>query len=106
MRGPEAKLQDKILKDLRSYGKYIVCTKIIKTSDNGFPDIFFSIFFTGAVFIETKRERGEAAKIQQFRIKKLNESGCKAFICDTWPAWCSIKKLLNIPKPSEMSNVI
>jgi len=103
MRGPEGKLQDKILKDLRSYGKFIVCTKVMKASDNGFPDIFFSTALTGAVLIETKREDGEAAKIQELRIKQLNERGSRAFVCNTWEGWIAIKQSLDLPSPSDMA---
>ena len=53
----EKKLQTKILNDLRSLGKYCVAIKIIKTSDNGVPDIFFSTALTGGIYIETKKKR-------------------------------------------------
>jgi len=102
MRGPEGQLQDKILKDLRSYGKYMVCTKVIKNSDNGFPDIYFTCCITGSVWIETKRLEGEAAELQLFRIDKLNKCGSKAFLCNSWVRWQEIKKKLAIPLPSEM----
>ena len=103
MRGPEGRLQDKILKDLRSYGKFIVCTKIMKTSDNGFPDIFFSTILTSAVLIETKRENGEAAKLQELRIKQLNERGSRAFVCNTWEEWVAIKQSFDLPSSFDMA---
>jgi len=102
MRGPEGVLQDKILKDLRSYGKLMVCTKVMKTSDNGFPDIFFTTFHTGAVVIETKQEHGVASKLQESRIQKLNNCGTKAFICNTWPRWIEIKQELGLPLPAKL----
>ena len=92
----EAKLQDDIMADLRSLGKNCECFKIEKTSDNGVPDIFFTTSITGAVFIETKRTEGKLSSVQEFKIKKLNSCGVKAFSCYSWAEWINIKKILNI----------
>jgi len=87
-----------MLKDLRSYGKNCECFKIIKTSDNGEPDIFFTMAITGAVLIEVKRKHGKAAKLQENKIEKLNRCGTRTFLCNTWERWMEIKKELGIPK--------
>lgn len=90
----EYTLQEKILKDLRSYGKYIVAFKLQRSSDNGVPDIFFTTRFTGPVFIEVKREGESPSELQDFIIRKINLCGSKAFVCDTWNEWVNIKKHL------------
>jgi len=94
----ESDLQTKILNDLRSLGKYCTCTKIMRASDNGFPDIFFSTALTGGVFIETKRFNGKASRLQILRIKKLNSCGTKAMVCFSWAEWIAIKQKLNMEK--------
>ena len=92
----ESKLQTDVLNDLRSFGKYCVCTKIMKASDNGIPDIYLTLALTGSIFIETKRLIGKAAKIQKNKIKKMNECGTRAFICHSWEEWMDIKSKLHI----------
>ena len=94
----EYKLQTDILCDLRSFGKYCECFKIKKASDNGVPDIFFSTKFTGSVFVETKRNGEKARKLQEVRIKRLNECGAKAFVCSNWSEWFRVKQLVGLNK--------
>jgi len=94
----ESNLQSKILNDLRSFGKYCECFKIIKASDNGEPDIFFTTILTGGVLLELKRLTGSAEKLQIFKINKLNKCGTKTFVCHSWQEWVSIKKILNLEK--------
>lgn len=96
----EKKLQTKILNDLRSLGKYCVAFKIIKSSDNGIPDIFFSTALTGGIFIETKKLKGDIRKNQVSMIHKLNFCGTRSFSCYAWDEWWDIKRtlgLLNVP---------
>ncbi len=92
----EEKLQSKILKDLRSWGKKCVCFKIMKTSDNGIPDIYFTTATTGGVFIEAKKYKGAARKLQDLKIKRIIECGTKAFVCDSWECWVNIKSKLGL----------
>jgi len=92
----ESSLQSKILNDLRSFGKYCECFKIMKTSDNGEPDVFFTTKITGAVLIEIKRPDGSTQKIQSAKIKKLNECGTQAYICYSWENWASLKNDLGL----------
>jgi hypothetical protein len=94
----EAKIQSDILNDLRSFGKFCECFKIEKSSDNGVPDIFFTTKHTGSVFVETKRETGKAEKLQSYRIEKLRQCGAKAFVCNNWVTWISIKRLIGLDK--------
>jgi len=92
----ETKIQTKILNDLRSFGKYCVCTKIMRASDNGIPDIYFTLKLTGSIYIETKTLIGVASKVQKNKIKKLNACGTKTFVCHSWEEWMAIKKELGI----------
>jgi len=94
----EKKIQTKILKDLESFGKYCECFKIEKANKNGEPDIFFTTLLTGAVFIECKRLTGYAKRLQLFKIEKLKNCGCKAFVCHSWEEWCEIKNELGLTK--------
>ena len=87
----ESNLQTKVLKDLRSFGKYCECFKIIKTSDNGEPDIFFTTALTGSILLEMKKLKGNPEELQKVKIKKINECGTRAFVCHSWEEWISIK---------------
>jgi len=92
----EAVLQEKILQDLRSFGKYVTTFKIHKTSDVGIPDVFFSSKLTGAVFVEVKRKGEVPSPVQRKKIKDLNRSGCQAFYCDSWEVWVDLKAYLKL----------
>src|SRR5271157_2939567 len=91
----ESDLQSKILTDLRSLGKYCVCFKIIKASDNGVPDIFFSTKLTGPILLEIKKKTGVLRKNQIIMNNKLNLCGIKSLTCYTWNEWVLIKKDIN-----------
>ena len=92
----ESEIQGKILRDLRSYGKYCVCFKIEKASENGIPDIFFSMRICGPVLVETKRPTGDASTIQNNQTSKLIMCGTKVFFCYSWKQWVEIKTILGI----------
>lgn len=92
----EKNIQTKILNDLRSLGRYCECFKIIKTSDSGEPDIFFTTAFTGAVLIETKRPTGVVKKIQKTKIAKLNRCGTPTYVCHSIEQWLKIKAILQM----------
>jgi hypothetical protein len=96
----ESQLQSKILNELRSFGKYCECFKIIKASDNGEPDIFFTTRLTGGVLLELKRLSGSPEKLQKIKIAKLNDCGTKTFVCHSWDEWCRIKTELDLNKPA------
>ncbi len=92
----EKKFQTKILNDLRSLGKYCAVFKLMKASDNAYPDIYFSTALTGSVWIETKKPKGIEAKLQTIIIAKLNKCGTKAYACYDWEQWYSIKRELGL----------
>jgi hypothetical protein len=94
--GEESRFQTKLLNDLRSLGKCCVATKIIKASDNGIPDIYFTTALTGPVFIETKKPKGKVSKAQEVKITKLNTCGALSFVCYTWAQWWQLKKNLGL----------
>ena len=92
----EKNIQTKILNDLRSFGRYCECFKIIKASDSGEPDIFFTTALTGAILIETKRPAGIIQKIQKVKIAKLNKCGTPTYICNSLERWLEIKAELKL----------
>ena len=92
----ESILQTKILNDLRAMGKYCVAFKIMKASEDGVPDVFFTTLKTGAVFIECKSPDGVISVKQKAMIKWLNECGVKAFECWGIDDWVKIKKQLGM----------
>jgi len=92
----EQKLQTKILNDLRSFGKYCECFKIEKVSENGIPDVFFTMRICGPVFVEVKRTGEEPSNAQWGKIQKLNDCGTKAMWVNSWKGWVDLKLLLGI----------
>lgn len=94
----EGRLQAKIMQDLRSYGKYITAFKVMKTSDNGVPDVFFTTSTTGPIFLELKDVGKKPAPHQILMMKKLNLTGVKAVWCDCWEEWVEIKKSIGLSK--------
>jgi len=96
----EKKVQNSIINDLESLGRYCECFKIIKANKNGEPDVFFTTRLTGAVFIECKKLDGAARRLQMVKIIKLNSCGVKAFLCHSWEEWLKIKNELNLTRDS------
>jgi len=94
----EKKVQDIILGDLRSYDQYCEVFKIMKASDAGEPDIFFTTCLTGAIFIEAKKKKGVVRKLQKVKIAKLNSCGVNAFVCHSIEEWVALKKKLNLTR--------
>lgn len=77
----EQQYQSKIMKQLRSEGWYVV--KLIKTNINGIPDLVAFKKGCEPKFIEVKAKGGVLSKLQEFRIKELNDLGIKA---EVWKA--------------------
>ena len=92
----ESEHQKVIMKDLRSYQKFITCWKHIVTSENKIPDIFFTSCYTGPCLIELKKDDGEPCGGQIYKIKKLNKTGIKAFVVKGVDGYIKLKKHLNI----------
>ena len=71
----EQQTQNKIIKKLESEGWY--CIKLIKTNKNGIPDVV-ALKPDGVYFVEVKKEKGVLSKLQEWRIKELQDFGFKA----------------------------
>ena len=93
----EQNLQGKILRDLNSLGKECVAFDVMKCSEDGVPDVFFTTVVTGPVFVEVKKPKGGvwSTKQQDMHIN-LNDCGCKSFVAWSWPEWVTIKKYLGL----------
>jgi hypothetical protein len=92
----ESELQSRVLADLESLGSECECFKIEKANKNGIPDIFFTTRASGPCMIEMKKPGEKPTPLQQHHIDGLIRCGCKAFVCDGWDAWITIKKVLSI----------
>jgi Holliday junction resolvase len=71
----EQQIQAKRIKSLEAEGYYVI--KLIKTNKNGIPDLIAIPPNTGVLFSEVKRPDGKLSKLQEFRIKELNQHGIR-----------------------------
>ena len=78
----EKKIQAKILKYLRLIYPKAVVWKLADTKINGIPDILF-ISDGEVIFFEIKTQYGRLMPMQEYTIRKLNESGVKAYLVRT-----------------------
>jgi Holliday junction resolvase len=72
----EQQIQSKLIKQLEEQGYYVI--KLVKTNKNGIPDLIAIPRDSDVEFIEVKRYDGKLSKLQEFRIKELNNHGVKA----------------------------
>ena len=68
----ESAIQAKRIKQLEAEGYYVI--KLIKTNKNGIPDLV-AIKKDSVLFSEIKTEKGKLSKLQEYRLKELNEHG-------------------------------
>jgi Holliday junction resolvase len=54
--------------------------KIIRATVNGYPDLMLLHPLRPTIFIEVKDERGVLSKVQEYRIKELQEKGFIAMV--------------------------
>lgn len=73
----EAKYQAQLIKKYEAEGWYVL--KLIKTNKNGIPDLL-CIKLNEVLFIEVKGLKGKLSKLQEYRIKELNDYGIKAIV--------------------------
>lgn len=92
----EQNLQSKILRDLNSLGRYCVAFDVMKCSEDGVPDVFFTTEQTGGVFVEVKQPDGDWSTKQQDMHKNLNDCGTKSFVVWTWQEWVLVKRELGL----------
>ena len=69
----EQQIQAKRIKQLESEGYYVI--KLVKTNKNGIPDILAIPPNTEVIFSEVKTPRGKVSKLQEYRLKELDEYG-------------------------------
>jgi|TARA_R100000482_G_scaffold67569_1_gene25285 Holliday junction resolvase len=70
----EQQVQSKKIKELEAEGYYVI--KLIKTNKNGIPDLV-ALKKDEVLFVEVKGKNGVLSKLQEYRIKELNEYGIK-----------------------------
>lgn len=74
----EQKIQKKRIDQLESEGYYVI--KLIKTNKNGIPDLIAIRGDGSILFSEIKTEKGKVSKLQEYRLKELNDNGFKTEI--------------------------
>lgn len=71
----EQQIQAKRIKELESEGYYVI--KLVKTNKNGIPDLVAIPPNCGVIFSEVKTKKGKLSKLQEYRLKELDEHGLK-----------------------------
>ena len=69
----EQQIQAKRIKQLESVGYYVI--KLVKTNKNGIPDILAIPPNSDVLFSEVKTPKGKVSKLQEYRLKELEEYG-------------------------------
>tara|TARA_R100001443_G_scaffold116885_2_gene138942 strand:+ start:94 stop:333 length:240 start_codon:yes stop_codon:yes gene_type:complete len=69
----EQQIQAKRIKQLESDGYYVI--KLVKTNKNGIPDILAIPPNSDVLFSEVKTPKGKVSKLQEYRLKELEEYG-------------------------------
>ena len=69
----EQQVQAKKIKELESKGYYVL--KLFKTNKNGIPDLVALHPDKEVLFIEVKTKKGKVSKLQEYRLKELEEHG-------------------------------
>jgi len=71
----EQQIQSKRIKQLEQAGYYVI--KLIKTNKNGIPDIVAIPPRSRVLFSEVKTPTGRLSKLQEFRLKELQQHGLR-----------------------------
>ena len=74
----EQQIQTKKIKELEKEGYYVI--KLINTNKNGIPDLLAIPKNSDVLFVEVKGPNGKASKLQEFRMKELEQHGIKSEI--------------------------
>jgi len=69
----EQQIQSKRIKDLEAKGYYVI--KLVKTNKNGIPDLIAIPPNSDVLFSEIKRPQGKVSKLQEYRLKELEDYG-------------------------------
>jgi|TARA_R100000482_G_C5101747_1_gene135984 Holliday junction resolvase len=70
----EQAIQTKRIKQLEAEGYYVI--KLVQTNKNGIPDLVAIPPESGVLFTEVKRPNGKLSKLQEYRLKELEQHGC------------------------------
>ena len=71
----EQQIQSKRIKQLEAEGYYVI--KLVKTNKNGIPDVVAIPPNSGVLFSEIKTPKGRLSKLQEYRLKELEEHGLR-----------------------------
>lgn len=71
----EQQIQSKRIRQLEAEGYYVI--KLIKTNKNGIPDLIAIPPGSDVLFSEVKRPYGTLSELQKYRLKELDNHGCK-----------------------------
>jgi len=71
----ESVVQAKRIKELEAQGYYVIKLKL--TNKNGIPDLLAIQPNSNVIFSEIKTETGTVSKLQEFRMKELEQYGFK-----------------------------
>ena len=74
----ESQIQSKKIKELEAQGYYVI--KLVKTNKNGIPDLIAIPKTSDILFVEVKAPNGKLSKLQEYRIKELEDHGLKVEI--------------------------
>jgi|TARA_R110000822_G_scaffold248491_4_gene376130 hypothetical protein len=69
----EQQIQSRRIKELEAQGYYVI--KLVKTNKNGIPDLIAIPPNSDVLFSEIKRPEGKVSKLQEYRLKELEEHG-------------------------------
>jgi len=69
----EQQIQSKRIRELEAQGYYVI--KLVRTNKNGIPDLIAIPKNSDVLFCEVKRPEGKLSKLQEYRIKELNQHG-------------------------------
>jgi len=74
----EQKIQAKRIKELEDEGYYVI--KLLKTNKNGIPDLIAIPPNCDVLFSEIKKPEGKVSKLQEYRLKELENHGVRTEI--------------------------
>jgi Holliday junction resolvase len=69
----EQQIQSRRIKELEAKGYYVI--KLVKTNKNGIPDLIAIPPNSNVLFSEIKRPEGKVSKLQEYRLKELDDYG-------------------------------